>query len=620
MALRFTGPKEELQTRLNSIASSEEWEDINPNHLQFRHKTGGVMNWYPSTGSITFQGKPDASEKLRVLVSELLETPVGPTETAIIAGSVAVPAEKRESLKSERTAVPKRKELSKEVIQDLESRAVLGHRYSDSELVIGLVGAVGTELKKLEEIVIERLKAFKYETEQIRVSNDGIPRIVDVGSFPPGDEYARIDGMMNAGNEARKVSTDNAVLALGVASIINARRGKEGQEVKVRARHAYIVNSLKRPEEVRRLREIYPQSFFLIGVHSEEKRRHKLLTEEMHIDGEKAQRLMIRDEDEHVPFGQQVTATFHMSDFFVRIDGDDDRLKSSVWRILDIMFSHPYRTPTFDEYAMFLAFAASLRSADLSRQVGAVIAKSNEILSTGANDCPKSGGGLYWPEFNEKSDDIEDIKGGRDYTLGQDSNKNEQRKIIEEIIDKATAKHIDGEALREILQKSRIRDITEFGRMVHAEMEALLSCARNNNSTKHAELYCTTFPCHNCAKHIIAAGIKRVVFIEPYQKSKAAEFHSDAITLGFDEPEEERNIDTVRFEPFVGVGPRRFFDLFSMRLGAGYELKRKDDDGIIIPWTKEEAKLRIQMLPYSYLELEVQASKQFQEYTIAIKG
>lgn len=149
-------------------------------------------------------------------------------------------------------------------------------------------------------------------------------------------------------------------------------------------------------------------------------------------------------------------------------------------------------------------------------------------------------------------------------------------------------------------------DITEYGRMVHAEMEALLSLARNNVSSKGATLYCTTFPCHNCAKHIVAAGLERVVYIEPYPKSKAAEFHSDSIRLGFSDDD-----GTVHFEPFVGVGPRRFFDLFSMRLGSGYPLKRKDNEGQIVQWKQEASRLRIQMLPCSYVELELIASSLF---------
>lgn len=67
----------------------------------------------------------------------------------------------------------------------------------------------------------------------------------------------------------------------------------------------------------------------------------------------------------------------------------------------------------------------------------------------------------------------------------------------------------------------------------------------------------------------------------------------------------------VYFKPFVGVGPRRFFDLFSMRLGSGYALKRKDSTGHIIQWNAEAARLRLQMLPVSYLDLELIASAMF---------
>ena len=143
-------------------------------------------------------------------------------------------------------------------------------------------------------------------------------------------------------------------------------------------------------------------------------------------------------------------------------------------------------------------------------------------------------------------------------------------------------------------------------------MEALLSCARNNVSTRGGQLFSTTFPCHNCAKHIVAAGIKRVVFIEPYQKSKASEFHSDSISVGFSSSQ-----NTVHFEPFVGIGPRRFFDLFSVRLGAGYELKRKNNDGLVIDWNlSNSSRLRVQMLPGSYLDLEQEAREQFEKHKI----
>jgi deoxycytidylate deaminase len=143
-------------------------------------------------------------------------------------------------------------------------------------------------------------------------------------------------------------------------------------------------------------------------------------------------------------------------------------------------------------------------------------------------------------------------------------------------------------------------------------MEALLSCGRQGISTVGAEIFCTTFPCHNCAKHIIAAGIKRVVFIEPYAKSKALEFHDDAITTSY--VDMASSGDRVSFEAFSGIGPRRFYDLFSMHLSSGYDLVRKDSaTGKTVDWDIKDAPLRLTMKTTSYIELEMQASNQFND-------
>ncbi len=82
---------------------------------------------------------------------------------------------------------------------------------------------------------------------------------------------------------------------------------------------------------------------------------------------------------------------------------------------------------------------------------------------------------------------------------GEDSNRIEQQRIIEEILAKSKELNtgIDESTLFELLQSSRIRDLTEFGRVVHAEMEALLSCGRARIPVKGGTIYSTTFPCHN---------------------------------------------------------------------------------------------------------------------------
>ena len=299
----------------------------------------------------------------------------------------------------------------------------------------------------------------------------------------------------------------------------------------------------------------------------------------------------------------------------------DKKTVTMIERFLEIIFAHPFRTPLFDEYAMFMAFAAATRSADLSRQIGAVIAKDEEILASGVNECPRFGGGTYWPKSDRRGH-VVDTPNGRDYTIGYDRNDKEKTRIIADAIEemKVSWAKSGNEALnntawdilQEALGKSTIDDITEYGRVVHAEMDALLTCARNNISCRGATLYSTTFPCHNCAKHIIAAGIDRVVYVEPYPKSKALEFHTDSAFSGF--RNSNRN-NKVAFEPFVGVGPRRFYDLFSMKEGSGFPLKRKDKrTGEILKWKPEHGTIRIPELPWSYLVREEFAARILEPY------
>lgn len=492
------------------------------------------------------------------------------------------------------------------------NKSFIDNSYEDSEIFIGLIGAVGTDLSNVFKIIEDRLKKYNYECIKIRISEDVISNFSNKENFK--SEFYRISHYMEMGNKIRRDSKDNSVMALASSARINEIRAEKNgsvEDARPLPRVAFVIQSIKHPEEVERLKNIYTGGFFLLGVHCEDERRKKYLVQNLGMDERQADELMKKDYSEKVGHGQHTSDAFHMSDFFVSDDGNKDKLERSVWRILDLIFGKPFITPTFDEYAMFMAFSASLRSADLSRQVGAVIAKNKNILATGANDVPVAGGGLYWPRFCSKENDVIDAPNGRDYMRGFDSNAEEKNKIITEIIDNISGiegvSEEDSEKIKDILSKSRIKDITEFGRVVHAEMEALLSCSRNNESAVGATLYCTTFPCHNCAKHIISSGVKRVVYVQPYSKSKAASFHDDSIVFNVAEGEEKSSV--VKFEPFIGIGPRSFFNLFSMSLGSGYHLDRKNSDGSIKKWNASSARLRMQLLPCSYIEREILASK-----------
>lgn len=121
------------------------------------------------------------------------------------------------------------------------------------------------------------------------------------------------------------------------------------------------------------------------------------------------------------------------------------------------------------------------------------------------------------------------------------------------------------------MKKALISNITEYGRMTHAEMTAVCDAARLGISINGATIYVTTYPCHNCAKHLIASGVKRIVFVEPYPKSRALASHKDAISIDKNTP------NKVILEHFIGISPRRYRDIFE-------KSKRKDSEGVIREW------------------------------------
>lgn len=458
------------------------------------------------------------------------------------------------------------------------------------EIVIGLTFAVGTDYRSALAHLAHYLRGCGYLVDDIRFSDffGGFPKLKT--KINKSTEFKRIDTLMDAGNEIREFTGRmDAVSLLGINRIFPLHK-KTGDSPGV----AHILHSFKRPEEVHTFRRIYGSGFFLIGLYdAEQTRRNHLIAKGM--TPADAERLIRRDQKEEEPSGQRVSETFHLADVFLRADKPRD-----LDRFLDLLFGNPFETPTLDEYGMFMAHAAALRSSDLSRQVGAALfSAQRDILSVGANEVPRFGGGQYWPG------DADDL---RDFVLGHDPNEKARSEIITEQLAKVEGEMRHTAASRRLMGKVRKAlgklPLTEFGRVVHAEMEAIISCARKGLSPVGATLYSTTFPCHVCAKHIVATGIHQTVFIEPYPKSKALPHHPDSIIM--DEGPELINEKRVRFRPFLGVGPRRYVDLFSMASSSGYQFDRKDDKGNKVPWVNGCIP-RIPIASLSYHEREAVA-------------
>lgn len=277
------------------------------------------------------------------------------------------------------------------------------------ELVFGLVGPIGTDMGLVSEVLGDELSKVRYQCSEIKVSAllHDIPKFSRLPDSPPERRY---NAHMDAGNKLRRsLKSGDALALLSVAAIRQKRRSLSGPRGIPVPYTAYILNQFKHPQEVRTLRKVYGSGFILISAYSSRDTRLHTLAEKIsegHFgqrdDGyckSEAQKLVSRDEsEEDDDFGQNVRETFPLGDVFIDVE-KKEKTRLALSRFIEIYFGYPFHTPTRDEFGISIARAVSLRSADLSRQVGAaILSEFGEVLSIGCNEVPRSGGGQYWEE------------------------------------------------------------------------------------------------------------------------------------------------------------------------------------------------------------------------------
>ncbi|MFS2136577.1 anti-phage dCTP deaminase [Duganella sp. Dugasp56] len=485
-----------------------------------------------------------------------------------------------------------------------------------NELVFAVVGPIGSGTSQIASALKGLLSDPTYEMDaHIIKARDAIQKWCDARGqniVMPDNDLANVTALQDAGDQMRKM--DPAAVAVELISEIKAKRDELSVVVEnvatlnvipSRKIRVYILDSLKNPAEVEVLRSVYKDAFCLIGVVCEQRVREKRLQDDKYQNSSKNQikKLMDRDADADITYGQKVVDTFHLADYFVdnspsRYVDEEKHESNPDWaipdqlgRLVDLITYARIIRPDPSETGMFYAYGAKMRSACLSRQVGAALLDgSGNVISTGANEVPKAGGGVYGGGFHD--DDPEE--GDNDHRCakvnGYCSSNRAQDDIVKKIIEQIPALHavIDQEALIKQLKKTPIGRLLEFSRAVHAEMDALLSAAREGKSTIGSRLFVTTFPCHYCARHIVSAGVDEVQYIEPYPKSKAISLHGDAITQStkiWISPSKKERIKgreaKVLFRPFTGVAPRLYKQVFfkdrplkdssgNMKIGEAY--------------------------------------------------
>ena len=136
--------------------------------------------------------------------------------------------------------------------------------------------------------------------------------------------------------------------------------------------------------------------------------------------------------------------------------------------------------PDWDEYFMQIAELALKRSSCLRRAVGAVLVKDKHVLATGYNGAP-----MNLSHCGEVG------------CLRQQMNVPSGK-------------------------------MHELCRGLHAEQNAIIQAAYHGVSIEGATLYCTHQPCVVCAKMLINAGVKRIVFQNPYPDELAESMLKEA--------------------------------------------------------------------------------------------
>jgi len=136
--------------------------------------------------------------------------------------------------------------------------------------------------------------------------------------------------------------------------------------------------------------------------------------------------------------------------------------------------------PSWETYFMDITERVATRSTCLRRTVGAVVVKDKRMLTTGYNGAPS---------------------GTR--------HCRETGCIREKLNVPSGERH-------------------ELCRGIHAEQNAIIQAALHGVSIKDSTLYCTNLPCSICAKMIINAGIKKIVYRSGYADDLSREMLTEA--------------------------------------------------------------------------------------------
>lgn len=295
-----------------------------------------------------------------------------------------------------------------------------------------------------------------------------------------------------------------------------------------------MIESIRNPAEINYFRENHTE-FILIGIFAEYDVRWGRVRETYNGSKDLFDADERKDQGKTEPkYGQKISDCFFESDLILSNNKEINpgnpneaykEMDSKITAYLKSLDEPINSNPTLVETLMAAAYTSGRRSKCIKRKVGAVIAdKYDRIISSGFNGVPRT----LQECITMKGECYRDI---------------ERERLAKELCGEL---QLESEDTAVELVKGKIK-LLEKCRALHGEENAIMNLVGRGVDLTDSTIYVTTYPCNLCANKIVQAGIKKVVYFEPYPVEEAKEILKKG---------------GVETESFEGVTFRAFFKFF----------------------------------------------------------
>lgn len=458
----------------------------------------------------------------------------------------------------------------------------MGNQVRADTIILGFTGSIGSGCTYIAQGI-----AAQYDFKYYSLSDvlRGIAK-KDKGLSNPS-----IEELQDLGNELRKKKGKSYLVKTLIDSITEDH-----------STSGIIIDSIKNDEECKTLKQ-FP-FFYLFSVHADEDiragrtkkaKRFKKYKEFAKIDS--------RDKAEEIHYGQQVIKCNYLADIIINNNHNiPQQATKEKKQFIDDIFNKyisliklkqkgritPDNLPTNDETMMTMAYAESKKSSCLKRKVGSLIVSVNNgkdgnehdhsineivhILSSGYNEVPQGSVPCIFNKDFEKCyrDFLQEEQAknisycpscGRKINLPKTKcttpncsfQSIDYIKVCPDCKNELDVKYIcpkcKTEVFKKFLTSGSNGKLLDMCRALHAEEHALLHLTKiSGQNPDNLVLYTTTYPCNLCANKIVAAGIKKVVYADPYPMKESKKIL------------ESGGVEAVKFQ---GIKSSAFFRLYS---------------------------------------------------------